>query len=67
MCKAHHLGGLGAPSPQKKFGFLDLLDSIWRTLGETLDMHKDCTDLLNVANEFVGDSEHRLRLFGKFK
>ena len=33
-----------------------------------LHVHKDCTDLLNeidVANEFVGDSEHRLRLFGK--
>ena len=31
----------------------------------TLYVHKDCTDLLNeidVANEFVGDSEHRLRL-----
>ena len=22
---------------------------------------------IEVANEFVGDSEHRLRLFGKFK
>ena len=35
-----------------------------------LHVHKDRTDLLNeidVANEFVGDSEHRLWLFGKFK
>ena len=35
-----------------------------------LHVHKDRTDLLNeieVANEFVGDSEHRLRLFGNFK
>ena len=33
-----------------------------------LHVHKDHADLLNervVANEFVGDSEHRLRLFGK--
>ena len=35
-----------------------------------LHVHKDRTDLLNeinVANEFVSDSEHRLWLFGRFK
>ena len=35
-----------------------------------LHVHKESTDTLNfqeVANEFIGDSEHRLRLFGKIK
>ena len=34
-----------------------------------IHVHKERTDLLNIidiANEFVSDSEHRLRLFGKF-
>ena len=35
-----------------------------------LHVHKDLTDsldVLGVANEFVGESEHRLQVFGKFK
>ncbi len=35
-----------------------------------LHVHKDRTDTLNpigVANDFIKDSEHRLRLFGKFQ
>ena len=35
-----------------------------------LHVHKDITDsmnLKNIANEFVGNSEHRLRIFGYFK
>ena len=34
-----------------------------------LHVHKDLTDsldLLEVANSFVSDSEHRLKIFGKF-
>ena len=34
-----------------------------------LHVHKDLTDsldLLRIANSFVSDSEHRLRIFGKF-
>ena len=34
-----------------------------------LHVHKDLTDsldLIEVANSFVSDSEHRLRIFGKF-
>ena len=35
-----------------------------------LHVHKERTDSLNavaIANELVGDSEHRLRMFGKFQ
>ena len=35
-----------------------------------LHVHKERTDSLNEvnnANELVGDSEHRLRMFGKFQ
>ena len=35
-----------------------------------LHVHKECTDSLNevdIVNELVGDSEHRLRMFGKFQ
>ena len=35
-----------------------------------LHVHKERTDALNevdIANELVGDSEHRLRMFGKFQ
>ena len=35
-----------------------------------LHVYKDLTDsldVLGVANEFVGESEHRLQVFGKFK
>lgn len=35
-----------------------------------LHVHKDITDKLDlksVANEFVGDTEHRLKIFGTFK
>lgn len=35
-----------------------------------LHVHKEGTDTLNevdIANELVGDSEHRLRIFGKFQ
>lgn len=34
-----------------------------------LHVHKDRTDSLNVidvANDFVKDSEHRLKMYGKF-
>ncbi len=34
-----------------------------------LHVHKELTDdldLISIANEFVGDSEHRLKLFGTF-
>ena len=34
-----------------------------------LHVHKECTDALNevdIANELVGDCEHRPRMFGKF-
>ena len=34
-----------------------------------LHVHKDITDTLNlksIADEFVGDSEHRIKIFGKF-
>ena len=34
-----------------------------------LHVHKECTDSLNpvkIANEFVGEAEHRLTIFGKF-
>ena len=34
-----------------------------------LHVHKDITDTLDlraICNEFVGDSEHRCKLFGKF-
>jgi len=34
-----------------------------------LHVHRDITrnlNMINVANEFVGDSEHRLKLFGTF-
>ena len=36
-----------------------------------LHVHKDCTDLLltlrvYIATEFIGDSEHRLRIYGKY-
>ena len=33
-----------------------------------LHVHKDMTDAIDlqkIANEFVGDSEHRLKIFGK--
>ena len=33
-------------------------------------VHKDITDSLklrDIANEFVGNSEHRLKIFGTFK
>ena len=35
-----------------------------------LHVHKERTDALkevDIANELVGDSEHRLRMFGKFQ
>ena len=35
-----------------------------------LHVHKDITDSLklqDIAKEFVGDSEHRLKIFGTFK
>ena len=35
-----------------------------------LHVHKDITDSLklqDIANEFVGNSEHRLKTFGTFK
>ena len=35
-----------------------------------LDVHNERTDLLNlteITNEFVMESERRLRIFGKFK
>ena len=35
-----------------------------------LHVHKEPTDSLNevdIANELVGDSDHRLRMFGKFQ
>ena len=35
-----------------------------------LHVHKvltDSIDVVGVANEFVGESEHRLQVFGKFK
>ena len=35
-----------------------------------LHVHKERTDSLNyigIANELVGDSEHRLRMFGRFQ
>ena len=35
-----------------------------------LHVHKDITDSLklqDIANEFVGNSEHRLKIFGTFK
>ncbi len=33
-----------------------------------LHVHKELTDALNeeVVNDFVADSEHRIRIFGKF-
>ena len=34
-----------------------------------LHVHKECTDSLNpvkITNEFVGEAEHRLTIFGKF-
>ena len=35
-----------------------------------LHVHKECTDHLDLrstATEFIGDSEHRLRIYGKFE
>ena len=35
-----------------------------------LHVHKECTDhldLRSIATEFIGDSEHRLRIYGKFE
>ena len=62
---------------ERSFSALRRVKSYLRsTMGEErlssllmLHVHKDLTDsldLLEVANSFVSDSEHRLRIFGKF-
>ena len=62
---------------ERSFSALRRVKSYLRsTMGEErlsnllmLHVHKDLTDsldLLEVANSFVSDSEHRRRIFGKF-